>query len=123
MALKRKAISPSGTVVEISLATGKAIRNMMGNTYAQMIQHEKERRGWVWYDSMDDDAREALISSRQATHTSEQSEYAQMFSTKLDRLAEVLERGVAGPARPAVTSEQLAEAMAVSARPKKEKDK
>lgn len=122
MKLKRKAISPDGNVVEISLANGKAADKMLGNTYAQLIQYEKERKNWVWYDSFDDEkAREALIASRQATKRASHEEYLQLFQTKLDKLTEVLEKSMVGDTRPKLSDDQLAEVM--TAQPKERKSK
>lgn len=121
MQLKRKAIGPAGQVVEISLANGKAITNTIGNTYKQMIEHEKARRDWVWYDSLGDNEREALIEARQTAHAQSQVDYARLFETKLDKLAEVLERSMVGGVKPTVSQEQLAEVM--TAQPKERKSK
>lgn len=38
-------------------------------------------------------------------------EYAKLFETRLDKLAEVIERGMVGEVRPTVPADQLAEVM------------
>lgn len=112
MQLKKTAIGPDGQVVEISLATGKTITSMRGNDYGQMIAAEKAARGWVDYDSFDDEkARDALIESRRAIKNKKNADYAKLFETKLDRLAAVLEANAVGPARPVLTDDQLQAAL------------
>lgn len=134
MGLKRKAIGPAGQVVEMSLANGKASRHIIGNTYAQLIEHEKQGRGWVWYDDCSDcppvpapknpgddvdlsghckecRKRELLIATRREAQNARGTEYAKLFETRLDKLAEVLERGMVGNVKPTVSQEQLAEVM------------
>jgi len=112
MKLKRTAIGPAGQVVEMSLATGKTITSMLGNNYAQLKILEKEARGWLWYDDFEDEAaRDALIASRREVNDLRNQDYAKLFETKLDRLADVLQANAAGLQRPTITDEQLQNAM------------
>jgi hypothetical protein len=130
MALQRKAISPNGAVVPISLATGKTIKRKLGNVYAQIIEFEKPLRGWVWYHECascdpvpsepvlseldlceDCMKREMLIKVRQEAKTKTNAEYSAQFDTQMDKLTKMLERTVAqsGGERPKLTDAQLAE--------------
>ncbi len=133
MKLKRKAISPAGNVTDISLANGKASVQLIGNSYAQMIQHEKEhRRGWVWYEecatcepapAVEDRtgeeewcqtcrAREALIDTRQQMRTKSNDEYLVLFESKLDKVAKLLEDKAIDSVRPKISEQDLAKALA-----------
>lgn len=134
MALKQKAIGPSGQVVEISMATGKTIKSYIGNTYAQMKQIEKQARGWVWYEECEngcdpvaalefrpDDTksklcsdcmvRETLIRTRTEAKTASGRDYASMFETRLDKLAAVLEDQMVNNQRPVISDDALLAAM------------
>lgn len=123
MQCKYKAISPNGTVAEISLATGKAQRPSVTNTYAAIVRAEKKFRNWVEYEecdkcpdvpatlgangaSFEDDCkalklckacvtREALISTRQECKNLQQAEYGSQFQTRMDRAALAIESLVA----------------------------
>ena len=123
MQCKAKAISPDGNVVEISLATGKTITSMLGNNYGQLIEMQKKARGWVWYDSFDDDeARDALIAARRAVKATKNADYSKMFETKMDKIADALEKATLGQIRPTLSDEQLQAALVEPApAPKKPK--
>lgn len=145
MKLKRKAIGPAGQVVEISMATGKTIKSYMGNSYAQLIAHEKERRGWVWYEECaecgpveamefrempgaDDhlcekcQVRETLIRTRVQAKGVENADYMKLFETQLDKLTKVLESKAVDGQLPKVSDEALLAAMSAP-EPKKRKGK
>lgn len=112
MKLKRMAISPDGNVVEISLATGKTITSMLGNNYGQLIAAQKEARGWIWYDSFEDEeARDALIAARREVKAAKNADYSKLFETKMDKLAAVLEAHTLGQLRPVLSDEQLQAAL------------
>ena len=137
MALKRKGISPTGNVAEISMATGKTITKVMGNAYMQLKEYEKPLRGWVWYHECDscepvpqaeklrlegktfadldlcEDCmkRENLIAVRQAAKKASTEDYIAQFHTANDKLTEVLAAIVSKDglqATPKLTDEQLA---------------
>lgn len=115
MQLKRKGISPNGVVAVISLATGKTIKQRLGNVYMQIIEYEKPLRGWVWYHECSDcepvesspgvdspaiseldlcvkcKERELLIATRQACRTKTNDEYAAQYRTGMDDLAKNLQ--------------------------------
>lgn len=131
MKLKRKAISPAGTVCEISLANGKAQTRMLGNVYAQIVQAEKLAQDWIWYETCDDCppveagadiealglcskcmAREVLIGTRQQAHSGKSADYAAMFESRMDRLARVMEANMVADQRPKLSTEQLEVALA-----------
>lgn len=122
MALKKQAIGPAGQVVYISLASGKTITSMLGNNYGQLIKAEKEARGWVWYDSFEDEAaRDALIASRREAKSKKNADYAKLFESKLDKLTQVLEANMVGQQAPVLSDEQLQAAMASDAHKPKAK--
>lgn len=132
MQLKRRAIGPAGQVVDISLANGKAQVQLIGNSYAQLIQHEKEHnRGWVWYYECKEcppaparekrtgkenwcekcAAREALIDTRVSLKSAENAEYQELFESKMDKLAKVIEAKMVADVRPSISPEALVAAM------------
>lgn len=134
MKLKMKAISPAGVVTHISLATGKTITSTLNNPYAELKKLEKAGRDWVQYAECESGCepvparepgvelclsehcdlckkREALISSRVDAKNLKNGEYSKLFETRLDKLAEVIERGMVGNVRPVVPADQLAEVM------------
>ncbi len=124
MKLKRTAIGPAGQVIEMSLATGKTITSMLGNSYAQLKILEKEARGWVWFDSFEDeDARDALIEARREAKRLKNEDYAKLFETKMDKLAAVLEANAVGNQRPVLSDDQLQAAMLTDAPAKKPEKK
>ena len=137
MQLKRKGISPTGNVSEISMATGKTITKVLGNAYMQLKEYEKPMRGWVWYhecpscedvpqaetlmnagqtfadlDLCDDCMkRENLIAVRQAAKKASTEDYIAQFHTANDKLTEVLAKIVEKEglgSTPQLTDEQLA---------------
>lgn len=139
MKVKMKAISPNGTVTHISLATGKTITSTLNNPYAELKRLEKLGREWVEYVECESDCapvparepgvefdlsghcdtckkREALIASRVEAKNLKNADYIKLFETRLDKLAEVIERGMVGNVRPQVSPDQLAEVMSAPAK-------
>jgi hypothetical protein len=87
---KRKAIAPNGDVVEISLASGRKVP-VAHNLYKLDKTAAKEKKGFVWYDSLPEVEREALIASRQAEHIEKQSKLASQFAGDKDRLLQKMD--------------------------------
>lgn len=135
--LERKGISPCGTVAPVPLGNGKAQTRLLGNVYAQIVQAEKLLRGWVWYEACDEcppvgsggnrsheeiaslglcekcTVRETLIATRQSVQTSDASEYANQFESRIEKVAKMMEAQMVGNVRPQLTDDQLAAAMGV----------
>ncbi len=138
MALKQKAIGPSGQVVEISMASGKTIVSWVGNAYADIIKREKLRRDWVWYvdcpkeknkcyagpmfgkNRRSKDAefcvacmeREELIRTRTEMKNASNAENAAAYETRLDKLARLMEATMINNIPAPITDAQLTAAMA-----------
>jgi len=137
MALKRRAIGPDGQVVEISLATGKTITNRIGNAYADIIEHSKQRLGWLFYDECKVGCDEIDIENgnaelcksceflkkeivaRRSKKAKQNAEYAEGFKTNMDRLADVLAKSNAVNADPATAIVAEMAKTTVSQKPKK----
>lgn len=134
MQLKRKAISPAGNVVEVSLATGKTITSRINNPYAQLIELELESKDWIWYETCDngcapvrtvsDDIaghcetckkRELLIRTRQEVTRNRGADYAKMWETQMDKLAKAIASQTVANQAPTLKMEDLREILTAPA--------
>ena len=109
MALKKKMISPDGRVVEVSMANGKALKNIhTAGPYGNLLLAQKLSKGWVDYDATPEAERERIISERQSAKSEQQAEFQKQHETlldqKLSKIAEAVAVGNAGAIDQVVTT-------------------
>jgi len=81
-------IDTAGNVCPLPVSTNR-LPKQFAHQYAQAIRSDKAERGWIKYDSLPEDQREAEIARRKAAAKQESAQFDKISTDKLVEMAKL----------------------------------